>query len=268
MGTPATVDAMRKIPLALLLLLASSCSNSRGNGLYLPPPVNGQAQVGPLGGVANFTGGSIAGTSVTVPPGAVSQTVTIAISPGLPVATGAATPVGPPVLATPNALAFAAPVTVKIPYSASLIPSGKTVSDIVILQENEATGAITTIAPASVDTTSFLVIFPTTSFCTFQAAIFDAGAPTVTGTASPLGGTPPAIPASGGQTVTITGTNLFAGAQVAFGSTTASGNAVSADSTGTQLSVLAPAGTGTVSITVTNLDGQKTTFTNAFQYAP
>ncbi len=260
---------MQKLALLALLLLAPSCSNSHGNGFYNPPPVNGQAQVGPLGGIANFSGGSISGASVTVLPGAVSRTVTIAVAPGLPVATGAATPVGPPVLATPNALAFASPVTVKVPFSASLIPAGKTASEVVILQENEATGAIQTISPASVDTTSFLVTFQTSTFCTFQAAIFDAGAPTVTGTASPLGGSPPAIPTSGGQTVTITGTNLFAGASVSFGSTAVSGNAVAADPSGLQLSVLAPPGTsGTVSVTVTNLDGQKASFANAFQYAP
>src|SRR5260221_1753331 len=106
MRTPATVDAMQKLALVALLLLAPSGTNSHGNGFYLPPPVNGQTQIGPLGGVANFNGGSISGASVTVPPGAVSQTVTIALAPGLPVATGAATVVGPPVLATPNALAF------------------------------------------------------------------------------------------------------------------------------------------------------------------
>jgi hypothetical protein len=86
-------------------------------------------------------------------------------------------------------------------------------------------------------------------------------APTIA-TISPAFGVAP-----GGQVITITGTN-FLGAPapaVTFGSMPAPTVArVSA----TQLSVLTPAGTGVVDITVTNNDGQSVSRTQAFTYMP
>ena len=74
---------------------------------------------------------------------------------------------------------------------------------------------------------------------------------------SPLAG-----PASGGTTVTITGAGFNSGSTVKFGSTTAASvNLISA----TTLEAVAPAGTGSVSISVTT-DGYTSTHNQSFVY--
>jgi hypothetical protein len=81
--------------------------------------------------------------------------------------------------------------------------------------------------------------------------------PSITGINPTLG------PAAGGTQVTIFGTGFINGATVKFGSTPAPGVTF-----GSALSLLAtaPAGTGTVGVTVTNPDGQSATLQGAFTY--
>ncbi len=258
---------MRHAGLLALTVLLVGCSRSGGFGLYAPPPQNGVLAIGPIGATDTFEGGSLGGASVTVPPNALTETATITIAPGTPIQTGDAVLVGNPALMTPNNQVFLTPVTITIPYVTAQLPAGKTPSDIVVLAENPTTGAITVVKPTSVNTVGLLVDFQTTMFANFQTAVFDAAPPTITGTSSPQGGSPPAISTAGGQAVTITGTNLFQGATVLFGTTPVTGNLVNSSANGTQLSVIAPPGApGPVTITVTNLDGLSTTFANAFVY--
>ena len=58
-------------------------------------------------------------------------------------------------------------------------------------------------------------------------------------------------PSAGGTSVTITGTNFFAGATVNFGGNTVTSTFVN----GTTLTAISPTGTGTVDVTVTSLGG-------------
>ena len=82
-------------------------------------------------------------------------------------------------------------------------------------------------------------------------------APTVTGLAPNQG------PSSGGTAVTIAGANFVAGVSVTFGGT----SATVTGSTATSIAVTAPAHTtGTVSVVVTNPDGQSATLANSFTY--
>ncbi len=84
--------------------------------------------------------------------------------------------------------------------------------------------------------------------------------PTITAF-TPLTGSP-----AGGNAVVITGTGFANNATVRFGGTSALG--VTVDST-TQITVFAPAANaGTVSISVTNPDGQSVTSTTLYTYAP
>ncbi|MGE3163382.1 MAG: IPT/TIG domain-containing protein [Planctomycetota bacterium] len=71
---------------------------------------------------------------------------------------------------------------------------------------------------------------------------------------------------AGGETVQLNGTGLAAaGTVVEFGASAATVQSVSAD--GTQLTVVTPAGSGTVDLTVTLSDGQSTTLAGAFAYS-
>ncbi|WP_405361708.1 beta strand repeat-containing protein [Kitasatospora sp. NBC_00085] len=114
---------------------------------------------------------------------------------------------------------------------------------------------------------------PATSFTVVSATQITATAPAGTGTAqvtaTTAGGTSNALPygyvaaptltglvpsqgpVSGGTTVTLTGTNLTSTTGVVFGTTSAAFTVVSA----TQIAVTAPAGTGTVQVTVTTAGG-------------
>ncbi len=74
--------------------------------------------------------------------------------------------------------------------------------------------------------------------------------PAVTGVSAPAG------PAAGGKSVTITGTYFASATAVDFGSTPATSFTVDSD---TQITAVAPAGTGAVDITVTSLGGTSAT---------
>src|SRR4029077_688389 len=86
-----------------------------------------------------------------------------------------------------------------------------------------------------------------------------AATPAMTGLASPLSAMEPTVekvlpkngPEAGGTNVMITGANLNGATAVEFGSTSASFTAKSA----TTLKAVAPAGTGTVDVTVTTPEG-------------
>jgi hypothetical protein len=74
-------------------------------------------------------------------------------------------------------------------------------------------------------------------------------------------------PEAGGETVTITGTNLTGATAVKFASHEATGIVV--NGAGTQLTATAPAGTGTVDVTVTTPGGTSSTSTaDQFTYVP
>ncbi|MCI0341961.1 MAG: IPT/TIG domain-containing protein [Planctomycetales bacterium] len=86
---------------------------------------------------------------------------------------------------------------------------------------------------------------------------YQGPAPTLT-TVSPGSG-----PAGGGTLVTLTGTNFAAGATVAVGGNPATGVTVVS---GTTITCVTPAGTGIVSVVVTNVDLQTATLASGFTY--
>lgn len=95
---------------------------------------------------------------------------------------------------------------------------------------------------------------------TFTVNAVQSDPPTITGF-TPISGSP-----AGGNGVVITGTGFANNATVRFGGASALG--VTVDST-TQITVFAPAANaGTVSISVTNPDGQSVTSTTLYTYAP
>ncbi|WP_280249843.1 IPT/TIG domain-containing protein [Nocardia abscessus] len=102
---------------------------------------------------------------------------------------------------------------------------------------------ITAIAPAGTGTVPVTV---TTATGTSNGISYTyATVPALTSIAPSSG------PPTGGNTVTLTGTNLAGATAVRFGNTAASFTVVS----GTQITAIAPAGTGTVPVTVTTATG-------------
>ena len=111
--------------------------------------------------------------------------------------------------------------------------------------------SVTATAPAGTGTVDVTVTTPNgTSAISVNDQYTYADAPTVTSLSPAAGKT------SGGNTVTINGTNLTGATAVKFGTTSATGlMAVSS----TQITATAPAGTGTVHVTVTTPNGTSTT---------
>lgn len=85
----------------------------------------------------------------------------------------------------------------------------------------------------------------------------DSSAPTVVSLDITIG------PSAGGTSVTVTGTNFAAGADVLFGSTSATSIVVVSS---TEITCVTPAGTGEVSVTVINIGEQSGTLPDAWTY--
>lgn len=171
-------------------LVATGCT---GGGHHGTTTSNGT--IGSGGGTVSANG-----ATVTVPPGALSQSTTITIDPGTRVASGANAEAGSAFTLGPQGTTFAAPVTVTIPYDAAkLQAAGKTTSDIYLLHRNDSTGTITKVTPTSVDTAQSLVTFQVSSFSTVQAAV----AATVDPAQSTVVVSPSSVLADGSSPATI-----------------------------------------------------------------
>ncbi|GAA3367061.1 hypothetical protein GCM10017744_077490 [Streptomyces antimycoticus] len=104
---------------------------------------------------------------------------------------------------------------------------------------------ITATAPAGTGTTNVTVTTPNGTSNPLPYTYTPTPAPTIT-TLNPTSG-----PTSGGNTITINGTNLTGATQVLFGATPAT----ILTNTPTQITATAPAGTGTTNVTVTTPNG-------------
>lgn len=124
------------------------------------------SQIGPSGGTV--TG---AGAQVVVPPGALSDSITLTISRTSDVADGDFVSVGPPVQLRPEGQTFSKPVTVRLPYEPARFAPGETVNDLVVLARNDATAEVQVLQPTRVDTASQMVEVRVTTLSSFQAAV-------------------------------------------------------------------------------------------------
>jgi hypothetical protein len=120
---------------------------------------------------------------------------------------------------------------------------------------------ITAVTPPGSGVVAVRVTNPDTQSAQLNGAFtyVSAPAPTLTGV-SPNSGV-----RTGGNTVTLTGTNFLPGLTVRFGTTTATNvNVISS----TQITAVVPAAAspGTVSVQVTNPDGRSAIFSNAYTY--
>ena len=136
-------------------------------------PVASQV-VGSTGGTVTVAGGTLDGTELTAPPGALGGDVTIEISTaGDIMPPSGLNLTGPAASFIPAATAFGTPATVVLPYdSADLLP-GATTDDLVVLWE-DANGTVTVLVVTSVDTTNNFVTVEVSELGTFQVAVNDS----------------------------------------------------------------------------------------------
>jgi len=152
------LDRCRNAALALVFCTACSSSIMRVGSQYAKTGV-----IGPSGGTLTVTASddpAIAGTSITIPPGALSAPTTIEIG-GTIHAVVSSGALGPVVDFEPSGTAFAKPATVSIPVS---LPAGVSASRVGVMAV-EANGSSRTITPLTV--ASGLVTFQTSGFTFF-----------------------------------------------------------------------------------------------------
>jgi len=138
-----SLERCRNAAMALVLCTACSSSITEVSNHYAATAV-----IGPNGGTLTVTAAenaAIAGTSITIPPGALSAPTTIEIGATNQsvVSSGA---LGPVIDFEPSGLSFAKPATMSIPLA---LPSGLSASRVAVLAV-EANGTSRAIAPVSV----------------------------------------------------------------------------------------------------------------------
>ena len=147
--------------LAVLAACGGGTASSTGAGKYVATAV-----IGPAGGTLPFTaaeGSSLAGTSIVIPPNALSASTTISIG----ISTESVTPkggkaAGPVVDFEPSGTVFALPVTVTIPVTVSNASAGS-----LFIEAVEADGSAHQITVDSI--ASGLATFKTSGFTNFGA---------------------------------------------------------------------------------------------------
>jgi hypothetical protein len=246
----------------------------------------------PTGSGSGGTSVTISGTNfvsgATVTFGTAAATGVVVVNGTTITATTPAQPAGPVTVTVTNpntksgTLASGFTYTAPAPTVSSVAPSsGPAVggTSITITGANFVTGASVTIGGASatgvnvVNSTSITATTPAGSAGAASVVVTNsdtqsgtltngftylAPPPTVTNVAPGTGST------IGGTLITITGTNFVAGATVSVGGSAATGVTVV---NATTITASTPAGAaGTVSVTVTNADGQGASLANAFTY--
>lgn len=161
---------MRRV---LLLLALTACGTP-----VVPSTMN--QPIGPQGGSITISAAdnpALAGTFITVPPGALSSTVVITITQSSQTVTPAGgRAAGPVVNFAPDGTTFARPVTIGIPVT---LPAGATDADLSI-EAVESTGASSTIPVENVS--SGIATFFANGFTRFGGFVGDAdGGPTDAG---------------------------------------------------------------------------------------
>ena len=111
------------VVLVLALALAACGGGGGDGGGVVPPPAPTEVTVGPAGGTVT----DASGAQVVVPAGALAQATTISVgqsSKGAPPLPAGVTVFGPMFAFTPHGTAFAAPVTITVPFDPALVPAG------------------------------------------------------------------------------------------------------------------------------------------------
>jgi hypothetical protein len=151
------------LPALIVALLSSAACNDSS-----PSPA-ASATLGPAGGTIEVTSGSLSGTSIVIPAGALSQTTVIGIYTGNATTTRGTDVVGSAVRLSPTGQQLAAPASYTIPFGPARLGIGTVAADIAIAAQRTNRGSITTITPTSVDLVAGRATFSSDSLATFWA---------------------------------------------------------------------------------------------------
>jgi hypothetical protein len=148
----------------LLAVLVSALIGACG-GTTAPSSCSGSNCVGTGGATVTGTG-TIAGSQVTIPAGALATATTITLQAGTAVSQSGLQTAGPAVTAGPAGTTFAIPVSVTVPVT---VPAGNSINNVVVLKQDPS--GTTTLVPTSVNAAAGTVTVQVSSFSTFEAAV-------------------------------------------------------------------------------------------------
>jgi 6-phosphogluconolactonase (cycloisomerase 2 family) len=143
-----------------------------GAGLSGGGGAPGQALIGPAGGTVRGSG-SLAGVSVTFPPGALAADTLIRLEPGSPVSTVRSLQVGNAFHVDAGGAQLASSATVTIPYDQLALYGsyeGASEDQLWVLKKEDASGDTAWVVPSSIDPVNQLVSVQVTNFSTFAGA--------------------------------------------------------------------------------------------------
>jgi hypothetical protein len=139
-----------------VLLVAAGCGSTGPSA---------SMQIGPSGG--QVSAGDAA--AVSIPAGALTSSINITVSTSSAAAPTDTVAVGSPYLFGPEGTQFATPVAITLAFSSSLLPAGKTTSDVVIYTASAGSTDYQELATTLVDASH--VQASTTHFSIFVAAV-------------------------------------------------------------------------------------------------
>ena len=148
------------------LVLGTGCSGgSSHRTTYLA-----SATVGAEGGTVTVATGPMSGTSVTIPRGALSQSITVTIRATEGFSRIGYQNVGQAITLEPSGTTFRVPVTVLLPFDPAKLPSGTLPSSVKVLGQ-DASGNPVSMIPSDLQPASKRVAAETTSFSTLEPAV-------------------------------------------------------------------------------------------------
>ena len=154
--------------LLLLPFVSTACDDDDSS----PPSSVVTTMIGPEGGSIQVTSGALAGTSLTIPPGALTATVTfsvfedqVSLAPGL-------IDVGPAVRIEPSIL-LALPALLTLPFDPTRVPPPTTTGDFVV-RMRDGTGQLSQEAPRHVDQANGRVQIDVVQMLTWWVSVPDA----------------------------------------------------------------------------------------------
>jgi hypothetical protein len=153
---------MKSLKLGLVAVLAAACGTVVGSRYVKSAPVT--ASSGAVISVTATDSAALAGTSLSIPAGALSADTTITVEPGLlPLVTDGEA-LSPVVEWGPSGLVFSTPATMTLPLTLSLSDQA---SDLEVVVE-EADGTVKAIATVTLDATRTRASFKVSGFSSYQ----------------------------------------------------------------------------------------------------
>lgn len=144
------------LAISILSLAALSCGGG-GGGSSAPASLATVPATAAAGGTLEVTTGEFAGLQLVIPPGALSSDTLITLDPGRSSLEAGFAALGPAGKFSPEGLQFSPAASLTMPFDPLALPAIVDPADLVVLLQDETTGAIEELIPSLIDEVNGLV---------------------------------------------------------------------------------------------------------------